>query len=219
MLTAIFFVLRAGLPWRDLPAHFGPWGSVYTRFRRWCAAGLFPRLLVLVAKRAKGELRYIDCSHIKLHQDGANPRGGQAPQAIGRTKGGINTKLAAIVEGRGRAVALGLAEGQRHDLHAVEPLLACLRRRRAVGDKGFDADTFRTRLSQQRTRVCIPPKRSRRSPVAFHRGYYRGRHKIENFFGRIKRHRRISTRYEKLAQTFLAFVQFATVLDWLTLRF
>lgn len=143
MVTAMFFILRTGIPWRDLPARFGPWSSVYTRFRRWCAAGRFARILALVARNAKGQLRYVDCSHIKLHQAGANPRGGQSAQAIGRTKGGINTKLAAIVERHGRAVALGLAAGQRHDLYAVEPLLPCLRRRRAVADKAFDADTFR----------------------------------------------------------------------------
>ena len=216
MVTAIFYVLRTGLPWRDLPERFGPWSSVYARFRRWCAAGLFARMLAVVATRAKGQLRHLDCSHIKLHQDGANPRGGQAAQAIGRTKGGINTKLAAIVEGHGRAVALGVAAGQRHDLVAVEPLLACLRRHRAVADKGFDADTFRARLCRQRTRVCIPPKRTRRWPVAFHRGYYRCRHHVENFFCRIKRYRRISTRYEKLATTFLGFVQLAAIFDWLT---
>lgn len=112
-------------------------------------------------------------------------------------------------------MALGLAEGQRHDLYAVEPLLPCLRHRCAVADKGFDADTFRARLCRQRTRVCIPAKRSRRWPVAFHRGYYRRRHKVENFFCRLKRYRRLSTRYEKLAITFLAFVQLAAVVDWL----
>ena len=73
----MFYVLRTGITWRDLPERFVPWGSVYTRFRRWCALGLFARLLAAVAKGAKGELRYIDCSHIKLHQDGSNPRGGQ----------------------------------------------------------------------------------------------------------------------------------------------
>jgi transposase len=167
MVTGIFYVLRTGTPWRDLPVHFGPWSSVYTRFRRWCAAGLFGRMLALAAKSAAGELRHIDCYHIKLHQDGTNPAGGQQLQAIGRTKGGINTKLSAIVENGGRAVALSLSAGQRHDLYAVEPLLPCLRGYRAVADKGFDADTFRARLCRQRTRVCIPAKRSRRSPVRF----------------------------------------------------
>ena len=219
MVSAMFFVLRTGIPWRDLPERYGPWSSIYTRFRRWCALGLFRRMLAVVARKATGTLRYLDCSHIKLHQDGTNPRGGQAAQAIGRTKGGINTKLAALVDSRGRAVALSLAAGQRHDLYAVEPLLPWLRRHRAVADKGFDADTFRARLGRQGTHVCIPPKRSRRRSIAFHRGYYRHRHHVENFFCRIKRYRRISTRYEKLAETYLGFAQLAAIFDWLTHRF
>ena len=75
----------------------------------------------------KGNCARSSCSHIKLHQDGSNPRVGQAAQAIGRTKEGINTKLAAIVERGRRAVALGLAEDQSHDHLAVAPpcLVAC----------------------------------------------------------------------------------------------
>ena len=76
MFAAMFYVWRTGIPWRDPPERFGPRGSVYTRFRRWCTRGLFARLLAIVAKGEKGELRYIDCSHIDLHQDGSNPRGG-----------------------------------------------------------------------------------------------------------------------------------------------
>lgn len=218
VLSGIVYVLRTGLPWRDVPGHFGVWGTIYTRFRRWCASGLFARILQVLSKRARGMLRHLDCSHIKLHQHGANPAGGQQAQAMGRTKGGLNTKLAALVDRHGRAVTVSLAPGPRHDLYAVEPLLGCARRRRIVADKAFDADVFRQRLRNQRTRCCIPPKRGRRHPARFHRGYYRARHHVENFFQRIKSLRRISTRYEKLATTFLAFVQLAAVLDWLIHR-
>ncbi len=159
MLSAILFVLRTGLPWRDLPERYGPWSSVYARYRRWCASGLFARMLAVLAKDAEGELRHLDCSHIKLHQHGANPPGGQAAQAMGRTKGGLNTKLSAVVDARGRAVALSLAPGPQHDQHAVVPVLPSARGRRIVADKGFDADVFRARLRTQRTRCCIPPKR------------------------------------------------------------
>lgn len=216
MLSAILFVLRTGLPWRDLPECYGPWSSVYARYRRWCASGLFSQMLAVLAEDAAGELRHLDCSHIKLHQHGANPRGGQANQAMGRTKGGLNTKLSAVVDRRGRAVAISLAPGPQHDQHAVRPVLASVRRRRVVADKGFDADVFRASLRSQRTRCCIPPRRGRRQPVRFHRGYYRCRHQVENFFGRIKIHRRISTRYDKLAETFFGFVCLAAILDWLT---
>lgn len=64
-------------------------------------------------------LRHLDCSHIKLHQDGANPAGGQLAQAIGRTKGGLNTKLVAVADQHGRAVAVTLAPGPQHDLLAA----------------------------------------------------------------------------------------------------
>lgn len=151
-------------------------------------------------------MRHLDCSHIKLHQDGANPSGGQTAQAIGRTKGGLNTKLAAVVDRHGRAVDLCLAPGPQHDLHAVAPLLPTVRRHRLVADKGFDADSFWEGLRLKHTRCCIPPRRGRLQPAKFHRGYYRCRHHVENFFGRIKKYRRVGTRYEKLAETFLAFV-------------
>jgi transposase len=216
MVTAMWYVLRTGCPWRDVPAKIGPWSSVYTRWRRWCASGLWAKLLAALARGARGELRHLDCSHIKVHHHGTNPAGGQAEQAIGRTKGGINTKLAAVVDAYGRAVALCLAPGQRHDLKAIQPLVATLRGKRAVGDKAFDADRFRTMLRRQRTRVCIASLGCRRRPLPCHRGYYRRRHRVENFFARLKRFRRVATRYDKLAITFLGFVQLAAILDWLT---
>jgi transposase len=111
MVTAMWYVLRTGCPWRDLPAAYGPWSSVYTRWRRWCACGLWAQLLRWLARGAVGALRHLDCSHIKLPQPGANPPGGQSRHAIGRTKGGLNTKLAAVVEAHGRATALSLAPG------------------------------------------------------------------------------------------------------------
>lgn len=209
-------MLRTGCPWRDLPECYGKWQTVYSRFRLWCRQGLFARILAQLGRKAVGSLRHLDSSHIKLHQHGANPRGGQATQAMGRTKGGLNTKLSAVVDGWGRALAVSLDCGQRHDLLAALPVLGAARGHCLVADRGVDADNFRARLLRQRSRPCIPPKRRRLHRVRFHRGYYRHRRQVENFFGRIKAHRRISTRYDKLAETFLGFVQLAAALDWLT---
>ena len=216
ILTGIWFVLRTGVPWRDLPECFGSWGTVYARFRRWCACGHLVRMLKVLARRASGRLRHLDCSPIKLHRQGANPAGGQQAQAMGRTKGGLNTKLSALVDRHGRAVALSLAPGAQHDQHAVIPVLHQRRGRRVVADKGFDSDVFRRKLRSRHAQPCLPPRHGRRHPASYHRGYYRARHHVENFFGRIKAYRRVSTRYEKLAATFLAFVLFAAILDWLT---
>ena len=192
---------------------YGPWNSVYTRWRRWCALGLWQEILGLLSGRATGRLRFIDGSHIKLHQFGCNPDGGQ--MAIGRTKGGLNTKLCALVEGRGRLMAAVLAPGQIYEVEAAAPLLDALKNVLLVGDKGFDADALRQKLLAQGCVASIPPRSGRRAPAWYHRGFYRQRHEIENFFQRMKIYKRLSTRYEKLALTFLNFILVAAVFDWL----
>jgi transposase len=78
MVEAIFYVLRTAVAWRDLPACYGPWNSVYTRWRRWCALGLWQEILRLLAHRAEGRVRFIDGSHVKCHQFATNPAGGQS---------------------------------------------------------------------------------------------------------------------------------------------
>jgi len=215
MVEAIFYVLRTAVAWRDLPACYGPWNSVYTRWRRWCEVGLWQAILSLLSCQATGRLRFIDGSHIKLHQFGCNPAGGQKAQAIGRTKGGLNTKLCAVVEGQGRLMTAVLAPGHVYEVEASAPLLDAMKNVLLVGDKGFDADALRQKLLAQGCLASIPPRSGRRAPAWYHRGFYRQRHKIENFFQRMKIHKRISTRYEKLALTFLNFILVAAVFDWL----
>jgi transposase len=217
MVEAMVYVLRTGCPWRDLPSLYGSWGSVYTRWRRWCQCGLWAKMLAVLARRARGVLRFLDASHIKVHQDASNPAGGQQNQAIGRTKGGLNTKLTAWVEGWGRAVVLHLAPGQRADVRAVQEAAwpRGLRGKRVVADKGYDSDGLRAELRRHGARNCIPPRARRQCPATWHRGYYRRRHQVENFFQRAKRYRRIGTRYDKRDLYFLSFVQLVAILDWL----
>lgn len=215
MVEAIFYVLRTAVAWRDLPACYGSWNSVYSRWRRWCALGLWQEILRLLSRHAVGRVRFVDGSHIKLHQFGANPAGGQDAQAIGRTKGGLNTKLCALVEGQGRLMSAVLSPGQMYEVEAAAPLMKSLKKVLLVGDKGFDVDALRRQLQVQGCLACVPPRSRRCFPAWYHRGFYRQRHKIENFFQRIKIHKRISTRYEKLALTFLNFILVAAVFDWL----
>lgn len=100
----------------------------------------------------------------------------------GRTKGGLNTKLCALVEGEGRLVAAVLAPGQIYEVEAAAPLFDTLKRVLLVGDKGFDADGLRQKLLAQECLASIPPRSGRRSPAWYHQGLYRKRHKVENFF-------------------------------------
>ncbi len=216
MFEAMVYILRVGCPWRDLPGIYGSWNSVYTRWRRWGQSGLWERLLGVLAQQAVGRLRFLDSSHIKVHQDGSNPIAGQQNQGIGRTKGGLNTKLSAWVDGRGRALRLALAPGQAADVKVAEYAeWPNVNHTTTVADKGYDSNAFRALLQQCGSRPCIPSRSLRREPAQWHRGYYRLRHRIENFFQRIKRYRRVGTRYDKSQLCFLAFVHLAAILDWL----
>ena len=216
MIEAMLHRLRAGCPWRDLPSGFGPWSSVYTRWSRWNHSGLWQKILAILAgDGAVGELRHLDSTHIKVHQD-ANACEAQCFQAVGRTKGGRNTKLTALVDGAGRAVQMALAPGQRADVKAAEEILAP-RGKRIVADKGYDSDPLRRKLGVEDVATCIPAKSNRRGRVPFHRGYYRLRHRVENLFQRLKRFRAVGTRYDKSDVHFGGAIHLAAVVDWLTL--
>lgn len=134
MVEAMIYRIRIDCPWHDLPGYFGPWRSVYTRWRRWNLSGVWAQVLDTLAADARGTLRPLDATHIKVHQDAANPPGGQSGQSIGRTKGGLNTKLTAPVDTQGRALQLTLAPGNRADVKAAEQICP----RRSASTSGAD---------------------------------------------------------------------------------
>lgn len=76
MLNAMLWVVRSGAPWRDLPEYYGPWQSVYTRFRRWEKLGLFDQILKTLAANPDSESIMIDATIIRVHQHGAGAKGG-----------------------------------------------------------------------------------------------------------------------------------------------
>ena len=214
MLEAILYILRVACPWRDLPQSFGPWSSVYTRWRSWTLSGTWDQILEILKNDAVGVLTFLDSTHVKVHQDATNAVEDQEFEGIGRTKGGLNSKVTAVVDSRGRATQLFIHPGNVADITAAESI-EIPEGRWVVADKGYDSDAFRSRISQSGSKSSIPPMSNRKTLPKWHRGHYRRRHHVENFFQRIKRFRRISTRYEKHAVTFLAFVQLAAIMDWL----
>ena len=214
MVEAMIYILRAGCPWRDLPREFGPWNSVYTRWRRWNRNGIWASMLELLAEEQEGSLVHLDATHVKVHQDASQVGGEPAEAAIGRTKGGLNTKVTALVDGCGRPLQILVDAGNRADVKAAEAI-EIPSGKRVVADKGYDSNKLREEIWNAGACPCIPPLSTRKQPVRWHRGYYKQRHRVENFFQRIKRYRRVGTRYDKLALNFLAFVQLAGVLDWL----
>ena len=88
--------------------------------------------------------------------------------------------------------------------------------RQLLGDKGYDADWFRQALAVRGITACIPSKSNRAKPIEHDRILYRERHKIENTFGRLKDWRRIHTRYDRCAHTFMSAICIAAaVIFWL----
>jgi len=172
-------------------------------------------MLALVSAEPAGRIRSLDCSFVKVHRDGANPAGGQASQAMGMTKGGLNSKIVAVVDGVGRAVALALVAGPVGDVQAAASVRPELLGKIVIADKGFDASALREDLVRSQAITCIPPRRNRKIVYRFSKPLYRHRHTVENFFCRIKIYRRAATRYDKLAAHALAFVTIAAILDWL----
>jgi transposase len=218
VVRALLYLLRAGCPWRDLPGRTTKWRTVYGYFARWRESGLWERILRLLTEGAKGRLCFIDASYIRVHQSGANPRGGQEAQALGVSRGGLTTKIHALVDGHGRALKLLLSAGNVVDIKMAPALVEDLTVQECgtlAADKGYDSDALRMLLLEKGIYPCLAVSRKRVEPRSFHIGYYRKRHRVENFFAKLKRHRRVSTRYDKLASSFLAFTTISAILHWL----
>jgi transposase len=211
VLEGILFVLGEGCSWRAINRPEASWNSVYQYYRRWCRSGLWNRLLDKVSADPAGTLRFLDSTHVKVHCDGANPEGGQENQAMGRSRGGLNTKIHAVVDNHAAPVSIMLSGANRSDVTLASAMLAGQRGIVVVADKAYDCDSLCEEIIGESNRTCIPPRSGRLHPRTYSAHNYKKRHRVENFFQKLKRYRRVATRYDKLAETFLGFVCLAVI--------
>jgi transposase len=137
-------------------------------------------------------------------------------QAIGHSRGGLSTKIHALVDALGNPLAFLLTPGQAHDLAGADALLPHMAANRLIADKAFDADQrVRQPLAAAGKSAVIPPRDHRRSAPDFDPELYKARHLIENFFCKLKQSRAIATRYDKTARNFLAAIHRAAAIIWL----
>jgi len=138
-------------------------------------------------------------------------------KAVGRTKGGINTKIHAIVDGLGNPVAFLLSPGNDGDsTHAIELMNKIdIEGSNVLGDKAYGTKEIRTYIKEHGAVVVIPPKSNTKDPWEVDYCLYKERHLVECFFQKIKWFRRIATRYDKLDKSFLSFVYMAACMIWL----
>jgi len=138
-------------------------------------------------------------------------------KAIGRTKGGLNTKLHAIVDGLGNPVAFLLSPGNDNDsTHAIELMsMTDIAGSSLLGDKAYGTKEILAYIEEHGATVVIPPKSNSKEPWSVDYCLYKERHLVECFFLKIKWFRRVAARYDKLDSSFLAFVYMADIMIWL----
>src|SRR6202048_863466 len=207
VLESVLFVLTEGCSWRAIDRPQARWNSVYQYFRCWCHRGTLQKVLTQYGPELAPGWYFVDSTHVKLQPDGPNPAGGQAAKAMGRTKGGLNTKIHAVVTVRSQAIVIALSSGNEADISLAEELTECLPKDSTlIGGKAYDSSTLRQTAATRGVKTCIPGRTNRTTTVPFSASLYRRRHRVENFFQRIKHYRRVATRFDKLAETFLGFV-------------
>lgn len=170
-----------------------------------------------VAKPSDDGITMIDGTSVRVHHLAATLSTEHPDRCLGRSRGGLTTKIHAITDGTGLPIKIAITPGHAHDLTAAKELLTDLSPGGMVlADKAYDADWLRAQVRTKRSWANIPPKSNRKKPVVFSPWLYRKRNLIQRFFGKLKCYRRIATRYDKLGANFLAMTKLACVR--LTLR-
>jgi len=158
--------------------------------------------------------------------------------AIGRSRGGLTTKIHLACDGLGRPVSMVLTAGNVNDCTMFTQVLAgiwmprpgrgrpWIRPRRVLADKGYSTRAIRHHLRQRGIAATIPERRDQQThrrrrgsaggrPPAFDRTAYRRRNVVERCFNRLKQYRAIATRYDKTATSYRGMLDLATLLIWL----
>jgi transposase len=136
-------------------------------------------------------------------------------QAIGRSAGGLSTKIHVLADGKGRPIAFHLTAGNAHDLQGADALLERVNAGILLADRAYNAkERVVDKLKANNCLAVIPPKSNARDKPQYDKQLYRARHLIENFFAHLKQYRAIATRYDKLATNFLGGIYLASIIIW-----
>jgi len=215
-VEGIFYRLRVGCPWRDLPAVFGKWNAVYKRFNAWSLQeklmGIFRALVV----EPDLEWVFIDGSILKAHQHSSGAATEQET-AIGKSVAGNTTKIHMAVDACGLPIHFSVTGGEVHDCKEAPALVAKLPLADyTVADKGYDSEPLRIQIREKGSVPVIPRKQN--STVGnedMDWCLYKYRHLVENVFARLKHFRAVATRYDKLKRNFESVVALACAFLWL----
>ncbi|WP_406458428.1 IS5 family transposase [Streptomyces sp. NBC_00876] len=241
VLNGIVWKFRTGVGWRDVPERYGPWGTLHTRFRRWALDGTFDRMLRAAQAKADAAggidwLVSVDSTAVRAHQHAAGARKGGSP-ALGRSRGGLTSKIHLACDALGRPLAFTVTGGNTNDCTQFTAVMDAIRVPRlgpgrprnrpdhVLGDKGYSSKAIQVWLRQRGVGHTIPERadqirnRLRRGcrggrPPTFDKQLYKQRNVVERCFNRLKQWRGIATRYDKTAESYQAAVALASLLMW-----
>jgi transposase len=138
--------------------------------------------------------------------------GGQDDQALGKSRGGLGTKIHGSFDGLGHPVELLLTGANESDIAQAEALLAAHAPEVVVADRGYDKKALVERIQARGAEAVIPTQKNRAVQREVDPHLYAERNVCERFWAQAKQYRRVATRYEKKAQNFLAFVKVAAMM-------
>ncbi|WP_405467433.1 IS5 family transposase [Streptomyces griseoaurantiacus] len=248
-LEAIAWKYRTNSPWRDLPDELGSFQTAHKRLIRWAVDGTWEMILaaVLAAADAEDDLDgtvSVDSTVVRAHQHaaGALKRGWSAQEnpdhALGRSRGGLSTKVHLAADGRARPLAFAVTAGQAGDAPAFETVMSRIRVPRTgpgrprtrplvvLADRAYSSRAIRGHLRRRGIRAVIPQpsdqvghrlRRGRRGgrPPGFDSQAYKQRNSVERCINRLKQWRGLATRTDKLAIAYQAALHLAGILIWI----
>ncbi|MEO1494629.1 MAG: IS5 family transposase [Pseudomonadota bacterium] len=218
VLDGIFWIARTGAQWRDLPDHFGKWGSVYRQFRRWTISGIWELLLVALndTEDVPNSVQMIDSTIVRAHHCAAGGKGGTQKEGLGRSKGGFTSKVHLRTNGGGLPMTVEITGGQVSDYKGYDPVMeGGPAPKMLLADRGYDADRIRNDVEQRGGTAIIPMRKGRKVQVPIDDFIYALRNLVERCINRLKNARRVATRYDKTAASYLGFVHIVSIRLWM----
>ena len=215
-LEGVYWLMRTGAQWRELPKEYGKWQSVHKRYNAWSKRGIWRAMQEHFAGDADGEWVMIDSTIIRAHPCavGIEKDSGDV-EGLGRSKGGFTSKIHALVDSHGNPLKFILTGGQRNDITQAPELVKGIEDAYVLADKGYDCDAFVEQIIRQNCTAVIPPRAKRKTPRTYDEELYKERHLVEIFFRKLKNFRRIFSRFDKYARNYLSFIAFASTFLWL----
>ena len=212
VISGIFWVIKTGSAWKQLPEFYGKWTTVYSRFKRWSKAGIFEKIFRIFTKRVNKKcFAMIDSTFSKAHRTAASMACSDVDRNIGRSRGGITTKIHLLCNEYGLPIDFMVTGGEVHDVKLAPDLIARNRMAGLIADKAYGSDEVRSALLKRKLKCCIPAKSNAKNKINHDRNTYKKRHRIENMFARIKDLKGLALRTCRCAHTFTSFVSMALI--------